>query len=60
MAKRKFENPVVGEHRGHDIRRYNIIMIRVNEKTFKQFIDAKIDFNLSHKDAIIQNKVIIK
>lgn len=58
--KKKYENPIIDEHRGHFIRRYNIIMLRVNEKTYKKFIDAKLDFNLSHKDAIIQNKVNIK
>jgi len=60
QPKKKFDNPIIDEYRDHSIRKYNLIMIRVNEVCYKRFIDAKLDFNLSHKDAIIQNKVTIK
>lgn len=60
MSKKKFRNEIIDTYRNHPIRQYNLIMIRVDEPTYKKFIDAKLDFNLSHKDALIQHKVTIK
>jgi hypothetical protein len=51
MAENK-SNPVVEIYRDRAVRRYNTIRIRVSQFEFKKFIDAKIDFNCSERQAI--------
>ena len=59
-SKKKFENPIIEIYKGHPIRKYNYILLRVTESTKKKLIDAKLDLNISHKDAIAQNKVHLR
>ncbi len=60
LIKENSDNPIIGDYRGKPIRKYNLVVFRVNQYTYKQFIDLKIDFSLSPKDAILQKKIILK
>lgn len=52
MSNHKFFNPVTGHYRGYPIRKYNVIQVRVTEKEYRQFIDARKDQDLSARDFI--------
>jgi hypothetical protein len=56
--KPKCNNPIVEFYREHAVRQYPRIHIRVSVPQYKQFIDAKIDFGLSHEQAIKQGKAL--
>lgn len=54
-------NPIIIEdYRGYAIRKYTKIQIRVNVKEAKKIIDAKLDHDMSARDAIINNVILCK
>lgn len=55
---KKETNPVIEIYRGQKIHKYNTIQIRVNPFEFKQFINAKLDHNMTPREAIHYRKAL--
>lgn len=59
MAKQNTEPDTLNKrlevYRGHTIRTYNCIIIRVSQYEFKRFIDAKLDSGISARKLIEQS-----
>lgn len=56
--QKKNENPknkILEVYRGHTVRTYNCIIMRVSQFEFKRFIDAKIDDGVSARKLIEQS-----
>lgn len=56
---KKFSNPVViKDYRGHTIRKYTKIQIRITVEEAKTVIDAKLDQDLSAKEVIARRMIL--
>lgn len=53
-----FQNPIVEVYRGFNIRKYTKIQIRLNITEARKVIDAKLDYEMSAKDAILNKKIL--
>lgn len=52
------KNPIIGYYRGLPYRASNIVYLRVNICEYKKFIDAKLDFGYSQKEAIKKTNIM--
>lgn len=48
----KFSNPITGNYKGRNIRKYNTIYLRLTESEYKKFIDAKEKYGLSEREIL--------
>jgi hypothetical protein len=58
IKSRKNDNPVIEVYKGIPIRKYNTVWIRVSASEKKKFIDLRVNFGMSERDAIEQKSML--